>query len=514
MYIQVTCPQGHKLKARASYAGKQVKCPACGAVIIVPSASLPDTSHQTAGNGAFLGADSHSTPVTNAVLNAPRRPPGQAGAPFLAAEDHATPIVVQCPGCGDKFRAPDQFAGKKVKCPNCSRSIEATPAGRDRADSSVKRPDSPPPHPQSLCNSCMTSDSGSTAQEPESRPASLQDEKVLQWLGERDPEQTAAANGVSGDHTAVTGQPLPAAQPTRPAPLPVRGAAPPTPSSSTPARGPASIPSMSSALELYHPKRKSWLPVEPKHVLCVGIGQGGRSLILGDMISEGMIDQLIPQFSMVSQCRTETSDVGSAEEAVTFIIQKGRERNLNTVVIPSVDVMPEMAAMMGMKRLQFAVGILATVPEGTDPVALVVSGTAESGEKALASALRVNKQRVRDEELRRAQSRASEKAGTSPEKETTTSEGEKGKVGAFGAGERVLQSGDYKCMTCDTIITAHIASSIIAGGSGMDPQNRQLGMQRERTTHFSAGGAFSNCPTCGDALWSLVKVREWWQFWK
>jgi len=33
------------------------------------------------------------------------------------------PIAVQCSGCGGKFRAPDEAAGKRVKCPKCSSSF-------------------------------------------------------------------------------------------------------------------------------------------------------------------------------------------------------------------------------------------------------------------------------------------------------------------------------------------------------------------------------------------------------
>ena len=175
---------------------------------------------------------------------------------------------------------------------------------------------------------------------------------------------------------------------------------------------PAAPAQKPAPLELYHPEIMSWLPVEPKHVLCVGIGQGGRSLILGDMLSEGMIDQLMPEFSTVSKCRTETHDVRSAQEASNLIIQKGNERKLNTIVIPSVDVMPQMVAMMGMSRLQFAVGILTSVPEGTNPVVLVVSGTAEKGEKALANALRVNRKYVEEQEARRKAERIAQEQET------------------------------------------------------------------------------------------------------
>jgi len=34
------------------------------------------------------------------------------------------PIAVQCSRCGGKFRAPDEAAGKRAKCPKCSASIE------------------------------------------------------------------------------------------------------------------------------------------------------------------------------------------------------------------------------------------------------------------------------------------------------------------------------------------------------------------------------------------------------
>lgn len=33
------------------------------------------------------------------------------------------PIVVQCSGCGGKFRAPDEAAGKRLKCPKCATVI-------------------------------------------------------------------------------------------------------------------------------------------------------------------------------------------------------------------------------------------------------------------------------------------------------------------------------------------------------------------------------------------------------
>ena len=61
------------------------------------------------------------------------------------------PIVVQCSGCGGKFRAPDEAAGKRVKCPKCSSSIMLSSADhQDSAELPVaqkKLSQIPPPVP-------------------------------------------------------------------------------------------------------------------------------------------------------------------------------------------------------------------------------------------------------------------------------------------------------------------------------------------------------------------------------
>ncbi len=41
MSIQVSCPNGHRIKAKDSLAGKRVKCPSCGEPISIPAASPP-----------------------------------------------------------------------------------------------------------------------------------------------------------------------------------------------------------------------------------------------------------------------------------------------------------------------------------------------------------------------------------------------------------------------------------------------------------------------------------------
>ena len=37
MTIHVICPNGHKLKAKDSHAGRSLPCPACGAIVVAPT---------------------------------------------------------------------------------------------------------------------------------------------------------------------------------------------------------------------------------------------------------------------------------------------------------------------------------------------------------------------------------------------------------------------------------------------------------------------------------------------
>ena len=50
------------------------------------------------------------------------------------------PILTQCPHCGKKFRAPDQLAGKSVKCPGCQGPVRVaeSPADKPQATSPVE----------------------------------------------------------------------------------------------------------------------------------------------------------------------------------------------------------------------------------------------------------------------------------------------------------------------------------------------------------------------------------------
>ena len=87
MPISVECPGcGRKFQAPDKLAGKPAKCPKCSVVIEVGT-GLP----QSSGTGV----------------------PG---------EDAGQPIPVTC-GCGKKFRAKVELAGKRAKCPACGQAL-------------------------------------------------------------------------------------------------------------------------------------------------------------------------------------------------------------------------------------------------------------------------------------------------------------------------------------------------------------------------------------------------------
>ncbi len=69
------------------------------------------------------------------------------GASFSVVEGRAMPIAVQCTGCGGRFRAPDEAAGKRVKCPKCSTTIDVSRHRTHRPlCGSAEKPSRPPPH--------------------------------------------------------------------------------------------------------------------------------------------------------------------------------------------------------------------------------------------------------------------------------------------------------------------------------------------------------------------------------
>ncbi len=56
-------------------------------------------------------------------------------------EPTAMPIVVECPDCGTKMRAPDGSEGRKAKCPGCQKLLTITAARPEEPE----EPPAPPP---------------------------------------------------------------------------------------------------------------------------------------------------------------------------------------------------------------------------------------------------------------------------------------------------------------------------------------------------------------------------------
>lgn len=104
MTIIAQCQCGARFKAKPELAGKQVKCPSCGAALTVPRASA-------------------------APLKPAAKPVAKPQAPSAAA---GPPIVIDC-ACGKRFNAPRHLLGKRVACPACKRPLEIseTPAAAE-----------------------------------------------------------------------------------------------------------------------------------------------------------------------------------------------------------------------------------------------------------------------------------------------------------------------------------------------------------------------------------------------
>jgi uncharacterized membrane protein YccF (DUF307 family) len=60
-------------------------------------------------------------------VNSPEERAGAKRETFTESELRM-PLLVNCPGCGRKLRIPDEFAGRKVKCPTCGEAFDANPS--------------------------------------------------------------------------------------------------------------------------------------------------------------------------------------------------------------------------------------------------------------------------------------------------------------------------------------------------------------------------------------------------
>ena len=146
----------------------------------------------------------------------------------------------------------------------------------------------------------------------------------------------------------------------------------------------------SGQLEVYCSEDSGYLPVEAKEVVWVGIAldAGVINLIDAEWGIE-MINELIPGFSKQPRCTCTTAEAKTATEGVDIITRRALERALNAVIIPSVDLLPQMANMVGVPRSQFAIGVLTSVPQGRRPQVYLVEGVGDSGKAAIQRVVRV-----------------------------------------------------------------------------------------------------------------------------
>jgi hypothetical protein len=94
MPILLNCASGKQLRVPDEFAGKRIKCPACGEVQTVPNEAFAASPRQALGRAAA--------------------PPSEPVAPAM--------IQFACE-CGKVMQAKAEFAGRSTRCPNCQSTI-------------------------------------------------------------------------------------------------------------------------------------------------------------------------------------------------------------------------------------------------------------------------------------------------------------------------------------------------------------------------------------------------------
>lgn|SRR5579883_957159 len=79
------------------------------------------------------------------------------------------PIVIACPGCQTKFRAPESFAGRSAQCPKCKGHIQipaTTPPASSAGGAAPKQKAAAPPAASSRASAVKKSEGSTTARRP------------------------------------------------------------------------------------------------------------------------------------------------------------------------------------------------------------------------------------------------------------------------------------------------------------------------------------------------------------
>jgi hypothetical protein len=112
MSIPFGCECGKRLQAKEEFAGKKMKCPGCGKILVIPGGEPPPEARQR---------EPAAAPDENGQNVA-------AGTPAPAPD----PAVVQfvC-SCGRRLKARREDAGAEIDCPECGRSLRIPAADTD-----------------------------------------------------------------------------------------------------------------------------------------------------------------------------------------------------------------------------------------------------------------------------------------------------------------------------------------------------------------------------------------------
>ncbi len=89
-FIRTACACGNAIRVTRQYAGRTVRCPRCRHPVVIPDKT------------EFFGP-------------APALPPVAVSRPKKAQDKHIRFICT----CGKKMKVPVQYAGRRVKCPQC-----------------------------------------------------------------------------------------------------------------------------------------------------------------------------------------------------------------------------------------------------------------------------------------------------------------------------------------------------------------------------------------------------------
>jgi hypothetical protein len=110
MPIPFGCECGKRLQAKDEFAGKKMRCPGCGKLLVIPDTAPPPEDQGPVVRGPFvLGV--HSADLATGPPSPPPAPPSPELVHFVCS-------------CGRRLKARRQDAGADIDCPECGRTLK------------------------------------------------------------------------------------------------------------------------------------------------------------------------------------------------------------------------------------------------------------------------------------------------------------------------------------------------------------------------------------------------------